>query len=242
MLNILQYLKHINLFFEALPFIFALIFLKRILTESKRFFFIYTFLTTFFILLVALFIYIINNKTAYFLTARFHITIEFSILSYIFSISIKNSIIKKAAIFSIFPFIILCIYDYFASKTPSIAYTPLLVECLFFILLIIYFFFEKLKQDVVEPLFSSFIFWFSVAFLLNFSGNFLLFVYSETSTNDPDFKTNYTIIYSTVTIIKNLLLCFAISMKENPTKISNNNTFLNNIDPSIFNPVKTKSH
>jgi hypothetical protein len=118
---------------------------------------------------------------------------------------------------------------------------PLLVECSFFIILIIYFFFEKLKQDVNEPLFSTFIFWFSVAFLINFSGNFLLFVYSETSNKDVDFKINYAIIYSTVTIIKNILLCVAVTMKETiTTKISNK--LQPDIELTIFNPDKPESY
>ncbi len=91
---------------------------------------------------------------------------------------------------------------------------PLMTESLFFIILIIYFFFEKIKHDVNEPLFNKFIFWFAVAFLLNFAGNFLLFVYSETSNKEDDFKTNYTIIYSIVTIVKNILLCIAAIIKE----------------------------
>ena len=85
-------------------------------------------------------------------------------------------------------------------------------------------------------------FWFAVAFLINFSGNFLLFVYSETSKKDPDFNTNYTIIYSTVTILKNLLLCLAITMKEYPNKnITTNDTFLPNKIPLMFTPDKTSS-
>ncbi len=99
-----------------------------------------------------------------------------------------------------------------------------------------------MKQDVNESLFASFTFWFAVAFLLNFSGNFLLFVYSETSNKEPDFKTNYAIIYSTVTIIKNILLCLAVTMKESINKnISSNNTILTTDNPLIFTPNKTSS-
>jgi Na+/H+ antiporter NhaD/arsenite permease-like protein len=84
-------------------------------------------------------------------------------------------------------------------------------------------------------------FWFSVAFLINFSGNFLLFVYSETSNKDVDFKINYAIIYSTVTIIKNILLCVAVTMKETiTTKISNK--LQPDIELTIFNPDKPESY
>jgi len=99
-----------------------------------------------------------------------------------------------------------------------------------------------MKQDASEPLFTTFIFWFAVAFLINFSGNFLLFVYSETSNKEADFKINYTIIYSTVTIIKNLLLCIAVTMKENLNKTNSNNAnLIPNLDPEIFIPNKKYS-
>ena len=99
-----------------------------------------------------------------------------------------------------------------------------------------------MKQGASEPLFGTFIFWFAVAFLLNFSGNFLLFVYSETSHKEPDFNTNYTIVYSTVTILKNILLCIAVTMKEIPNKTNTNTNDLSSIiTPAISTPNKTNS-
>jgi hypothetical protein len=97
-----------------------------------------------------------------------------------------------------------------------------------------------MKQDANDPFFSTFAFWFTVAFLINFAGNFLLFVYSETSKQEPDFKTNYTTIYGIVTIFKNILLCIAFAMKENFNRNTNNN-LIQNVNPSIFNPYKTDS-
>ena len=99
-----------------------------------------------------------------------------------------------------------------------------------------------MKQDADEPMFQTFIFWLAVAFIINFAGNFLLYVYSETSNKNADFRANYTIIYSTVTILKNLLLCIAATIKENPNKqIISNNTFVPNSNPLNFTPNKTSS-
>ncbi len=207
------------------------------------YFFIYAVLTAILLLCIYLFRYVYPDKTTYFLIGRVHTVIEFAILTYIFSICIKNNFVKKFTTILIVPFLILSIYDYFLAKEPSIAYVPLLTECLFFIALIIYFFFEKIKQDVNEPLFNTFIFWLAVAFLLNFSGNFLLYVYSETAIKDEEFKTNYAIIYSTVTIIKNILLCIAVTMKEIPVKISGNNNDLSTIiTPAIYTPNEINSN
>lgn len=139
---------------------------------------------------------------------------EFSFLSFIFSFSISNNILKKIIRFSTVPFVILCITDYIISSTLDLAYIPLIIESLFFIILIIYFFFEKIKEDVSEPLFNNFIFWFAVAFFINFAGNFLLYVYSETAVKDKEYYSNYDFIYSIVTIVKNILLCIAAIIKE----------------------------
>ena len=43
----------------------------------------------------------------------------------------------------------------------------------------------------------------------------MLFIYSETTDiKDTVYKTNYAIVYTTVTIIKNILLCIAASINE----------------------------
>ena len=235
----MEFLKYINFLSETLPFIFLLVFYKRITSKDKRIFFAYALLTSILIILVITFLYVINNRDAYIITARTHTVIEFSLLTYLFSISLKNKAIKKIALFAIIPFFLLCVFDYISTKNPSIAYIPLLTECLFFIILILYFFFEKIRQDPNEALFATFLFWFAVAFLINFSGNFLLFVYSETSNKEPDFKVNYTIIYCTVTIVKNILLCIAVTMKESVTIKDNiNDKMLHTFDPVAFYPDK----
>ncbi len=217
-----------------------ILFISRIKHKDKREFFIYASITAILVLLLCVFRYWHPNKTIYFLIVRFHNVIEFSLLTYIFSLFLKNKIASKAIKIAIIPFFILFLLDYVLSNSPSIAYIPLLIECLFFIILIIYFFFEKMKLDANEPLFLTFIFWFAVAFLINYSGNFLLFVYSETSSKNAEFTTNYTIIYSIVTIVKNFLLCTAVSMKESTNNKSSNNLVPNNA-PMFLNPDKTDS-
>lgn len=236
-LNILPLLSYITFFFEVLPAVFVLFFLKRNNTKDRQVFFWYCLATTLSVFFIILFRYIYPNKWIFYFIPRIHTVIEFSLLTYLFSIFLKSTLFKKIATFSILPFTLLCCFDFLRSKEPSVAYVPLLVECSFFIIFIIYFFFEKLKQDVNEPLFSTFVFWFSVALLINSSGNFLLFVYSETSNKDVDFRINYAIIYSTVTIVKNILLCVAVTMKETIiTKASKN--LQPDIDLAIFNPHK----
>jgi hypothetical protein len=79
----------------------------------------------------------------------------------------------------------------------------------------VYLFFEKVQDDEVQiPLYKTTVFWIATAFMLYFAGNFLLFMYAKTTNIDDAFRRNYTLIYSSVTIAKNILLCIGISLKE----------------------------
>ena len=97
-------------------------------------------------------------------------------------------------------------------------FTPASVEHILLLIFIIYYFFEIIQHVTLEPLYQRAIFWISVAFIINSSGNFFLFLYSKNSYGDPSFNTQYTLIYSTVTILKNVLLCVSVPIKEQPQK------------------------
>jgi hypothetical protein len=97
-----------------------------------------------------------------------------------------------------------------------------------------------MQEIVLEPVYQKAIFWISVAFIINSAGNFFLFLYSKNSFNeDPNFKRQYTIIYTTVTVIKNLLLCISILIKETPKNESDDPIF--DVDLDSFNPSKNKN-
>lgn len=74
-----------------------------------------------------------------------------------------------------------------------------------------------------EPIYQKPVFWISSAFILDFSGNFFLFLYSQNNYNqDEVFQKHYTIIYGTITILKNILLCISAYVAEDiPNKPSN---------------------
>lgn len=71
-----------------------------------------------------------------------------------------------------------------------------------------------MQESVIEPIYHKVIFWISVAFIINFSGNFFLFLYSKAGYNDDTFRRQFNIIYNSVTILKNILLCIAVSIRE----------------------------
>ncbi len=211
-----------------------LIYFNRISTKEKRYFFVYALLTAISVLLAALFKFVFVNKTAYFAIGAIHIAIVFLILTLLFGINLQNKVIKKIAYISIIPFFIFCIYDFVYSSINSVAYFPLFVECLFFIVLILYFFFEKITEETTIPLFATFMFWIAVAFFLNFSGNFFLFIYSQSSNKAPDFNSNYTIIYSTVTVLKNIVISIAVTINEEVYKENKSDKVSNGFRQDFF--------
>ena len=92
-----------------------------------------------------------------------------------------------------------------------------------------------MQATVLEPIYQKAIFWISVAFIINSAGNFFLFLYSNNSfDNGPNFKKQYTIIYTTVTVIKNALLCISILIKETPQNESDKVIF--DVDLDSFKP------
>lgn len=95
-----------------------------------------------------------------------------------------------------------------------------------------------MQETVVEPIYQKAIFWISVAFIINSAGNFFLFLYSKNSFNDEIFKTQFTIIYTSVTVIKNLLLCISILIKEKNENNTPDNLF--DIDLDSYNPITNK--
>lgn len=132
-------------------------------------------------------------------------------------------------------FILFCIFVFIREKVPGIPFLPISVAHITLLCLIIYYLFEVMQETVLEPIYLKAIFWISVAFIINSAGNFFLFLYSKNSFNDdPNFKRQYTIIYTTVTVIKNLLLCIAILIKETPKNESDKLFF--DVDLDSFNP------
>lgn len=175
--------------------------------------------------------YVYESFETYYLLTRIYNIIEYSLLAYLFYLYIKNKIVRNILLFSSIPYILFCIYDFVFARAPSLAFFPLITEYLILLLFIIYFFFEVIQETVVEPIYNKAIFWISVAFIINFSGNFFLLLSSVNSFQDEVFRNTFTIIYSSVTILKNILLCIAVTINEDKT----DNQFLNDIpiDPEL---------
>ena len=171
-------------------------------------FFVYTILLAFFSTAT---LYILNfehSRSAYLFILRIYIAIEYGILVFYFSILFQNKFLKIIILFSIIPFWGYCIYNFFVSEHDTFNNYPALLEFAVFILIIIFYFYEKMKIVSSIPLLKSISFWLSVGLFIYFTGNlfFLLFI---TSTKDKDILNQMFIIYSCVTITKNIILAAA---------------------------------
>jgi hypothetical protein len=195
-------------------------------TKGKRVFFLYTIFTSLLVIVGFCLLYVYQSPENYYLIARTYVIIEFSLLTYLFHFYIKNKFVKKIILYSPVVFLVFCIFQFVLEKIPGIPFLPISVAHIALLCFIIYYLFEVMQETVLEPIYQKAIFWISVAFIINSAGNFFLFLYSKNSFNeDPNFKRQYTIIYTTVTVIKNLLLCISILIKENPKNDSDNLTF-----------------
>ena len=88
------------------------------------------------------------------------------------------------------------------------------------------------------PLYQLPSFWISVAFLIYFSGNFFLFLFSKVIENDPGFANQYTLIYSSITIIKNILLCTALIVNRNLIVTKDISSVIPNLSIENFETVQ----
>ncbi len=129
------------------------------------------------------------------------------------------------------------IYDYIRSPKNVFGSTLAAVECLIMIILIVYFFFERMKYYTIIPLYQKTSFWILVGLILYFAGNFFLLLYARTMINNSAFRYQYDIIYSTFNILKNMFICIAILINE-PVE-NNQNLFPPNSSLPI-NPFKNK--
>ena len=198
---------------ELLPLVMSLYFFKKIKINYLKVFFIYGILLAFF---SSTSLYVLNfqhSKSAYLFILRFYIAIEYAILVIFFSILFQNRIFKIIILFSIIPFWSYCIYNFLLSEPKTFNNYPSIVEFSVFILLIIFYFYEKMNIVSNIPLFRLISFWLCVGLFIYFTGNlfFLLFVFS---TDNKEILKQMFLIYSGVTITKNLILAGAWFAKE----------------------------
>lgn len=145
---------------------------------------------------------------------------EYILLSYFFSLLIRSEIVRKILVFSNIPFLTYWLFVFINTDKSAYNNGPQLVELLFFIVVIIYYFFERMRYTVAVPLYQTLSFWISVGLFVYFSGVFFYILlvetyFSKSPSADRDRILNeLKMISCSVVILKNLILGFAVTVKE----------------------------
>ncbi len=215
LLLIIELLKNITYLFEIAPFILCLLFFKKINSKEMKVFFAYTIVNFLFVVLALIALYILKSFPYNLISIRIFIGLEFLLVAVFYSTIIKNFTVGLIIKVSIVLYLLYSFYNFYKSPPGQFDFIPLVIECLLFCTLIMYYFFETMRITVSIPLYQLPTFWISVGFLIYFSGNFFLFLYANNSIKNPAFAAQYTLIYSSITIVKNILLCIGVITNKN---------------------------
>jgi len=200
---------------ETLPLVFCSIFHKKIGTKYLKVFFVYAAFLAFFSVSSLISVNFIKSPSLYAGIIKAYVICEYCLFSLFFYNIFLGIVPKRIIIFSIIPFLIIAIYDYYLlNKTVFRSNVPI-IEFLAFIIFIVYFFYERMKYVVTYPLYQTITFWISVGLFLYFTGNFFFLIFKKTS-SDTHLKNQMGIIYSLVTISKNIILSSAFFANEVP--------------------------
>lgn len=201
---------------EILPLGFCILFFKKLNSKGLKVFFVYCIILALFVVISTGAVAIFRSQIVYLYLLKVYTIVEYFLFAAFLQELYENSTAKKIVSLSRIPFLIFCVIDFFVAKSPF-SNAPSLIEFLAFIIFIIYFFYEKMKTVNAYPIYQSISFWICVGLFIYFTGNFFFFLFVNSS-SDLLFARQMKIVYSFVTIIKNLLLCLAFFAHEYPPK------------------------
>jgi hypothetical protein len=185
-------------------------------TKALKVFFIYAAVK--FLLTALLFVarYYSPSRETYLLVLRFDLVFEYLILSFFFWHLIRSVILRRVLLLSNIPFLAYCLYIYSQTDYATFNNGPTLIELLVFLIVIIFYFFERMRLSMAVPLYQTVNFWLSVGFFVYFSGVFFYILLVETYylRSDARILAELKLISCSVVILKNLILSFALSVKE----------------------------
>ncbi len=233
---IIEILRNLNYLSEILPFFFCLLFLKKINSKEMKVFFVYTIASL--LLFISSFLAAKFYSEYSYITVSISLVVQFIILSILYFNIIRNTKIKKLITLGAIAYIFFWLYNFLKSSFTDLDTTPFAVECIFFTFLIVYYFYEIMRYSLDTQLFQLPSFWISVAFLINFSGTFIVFLLGKSLINE--FPSQYLIIVSTITIIKNILLCTAVIANKSLIIPKNHSSLPSDLNLDNFQPFNNK--
>lgn len=160
--------------------------------------------------------------------------IEYSFFCFfIYSILPENKI--KAVILSVWAaFLLFAIIDVFLiSKTQQFDSITSGIESIIIFLLCVTYLYIRLRESTNLSFYSTFNFWVVITFLIYFCGTFFLYIFAQSMSESKTFQKQYLIINISFNILKNVLLCVAMTMKLNST-VNQQKTLVPDLDDDLF--------
>ncbi len=205
-------------------------------TKALKVFFIYAIVLTVSILLGVISLYVIKSKFLYIFIVKLYNICEYCLFATFLYYLFKNKLAQKIVLYSILPFLIIALYNYFISTKAKFSNFPSLVEFLAFIVFIIYFFYEKMNTVVEYPLYQSISFWICMGLFIYFTGTFFYFLFIN-SGKDKQFVDQMKLIYCFVTICKDIMICVAfLANEQNEVDEQNQLHIPNELNLDSFSP------
>jgi len=233
---ILRILLYTGIFCTALPLVFFLLFKINNRQKALKVIFFYI---LYCVINEGLSFYLqsINSENFVYLLYTFTI-VEYSFFCYFIYIILPITFIKKIVPFVWIAFIILALIDIiYISKEKDFNSFATGIESIIVLLLCSYYLFTQIKGSNSLLIYSTFNFWVVIAFFIFFSGTFFLYLLTNKMYRSASFQTLYFVINISFNILKNILLCVAMTMKLNDS-VSQQKTIIPELDDDIFTQPK----
>ncbi len=197
-----------------IPLLFGLLFFKKINTKYLKGFFIYSLVLGLFALIALILKLIQVERFWVIINVYFYLFAEFGILLYFFYQIIKSKFFKKILLSLIPIFTSLTILFYLKGLETY----PFILEFFIFMIILLYYFYEKLRFVTSYPLLKSISFWLNIGLFIYFTGNFFYLLFVGTS-KDPGVIKKLLITATLVNVVKDIILSLAwLAREPNPTE------------------------
>jgi len=233
---IFRIILYIGIFSSTLPLVFFLLFKRNSQQKTLRVVLFYVLYCVFNDGL-SFYLQTIGSRIIFYLLYAFTI-VEYSFICYFIYLVLPKNLIKKIVLIAWFSFLLIAFADYI-SFNPKREFDSFVIgiESIIILLLCIYYLFSQIKGSNSLLIYSTFNFWVVIAFFIYFSGTFFLYLFTDKMGSSLAFQKIYFIINISFNILKNILLCVAMTMKINDT-VNLQKTIIPNLDDDLF--IKTK--
>ena len=230
---IFKILLYFHLTFTALPLVFYLLFKRKSKDKALR------------VVLFYIIYCILNEAINFYLQAIIH-TRDVTLLFPLFTIAeytffcfflycvFPDKNFKKLVLLVWAAFLTFAFIDFsFLSKGQEFDSFTSGIESILVIFLCIYYLYTELKGSINLTIYSTFNFWVVVTFLIYFCGTFFLYIMAESMRESITFQKQYFVINISFNILKNTLLCVAMTMKLN-RGVNEQKSVIPDLDDDLF--------